>query len=95
MLMAETGIIGLILLSAWVGWIYAQGLRLFALLRQQKAGGELIIFTYLVAFGACVLFNLVDVTLSDVKINTIVWFLLAAIAGVSQGMNWQRTVTDI
>jgi hypothetical protein len=34
-----------------------------------------------VAFGACVLFNLVNVTLSDVKINTIVWFLLATIAG--------------
>jgi hypothetical protein len=49
----------------------------------------LIIFTYLVAFGACVLFNLVDVTLSDVKINTIVWLLLAAIAGVSQGLNYE------
>jgi O-antigen ligase len=89
MLMAETGIIGLILLSAWVGWIYAQGVRLLIFLRQQKAGGELIIFTYLVAFGACVLFNLVDVTLSDVKINTIVWLLLAAIAGVSQRLNYE------
>lgn len=89
MLMAETGIIGLILLSVWVGWIYAQGWRLFIFLRQQKAGGELIIFTYLVAFGACVLFNLVDVTLSDVKINTIVWLLLAAIAGVSQRLNYE------
>jgi O-antigen ligase len=89
MLMAETGIIGLILLSVWVGWIYAQGVRLFAFLRQQKAGGELIIFTYLVAFGACILFNTVDVTLSDVKINTIVWFLLAAIAGLSKPVNWQ------
>ncbi|MFN9675004.1 MAG: hypothetical protein ACK552_21535, partial [Microcystis sp.] len=65
------------------------GWRLFIFLRQQKAGGELIIFTYLVAFGACVLFNLVDVTLSDVKINTIVWFLLAAIAGVSQRLNYE------
>jgi O-antigen ligase len=91
MLMAETGIIGLILLSIWVGWIYAQGVRLFAFLKPQKASGELIIFTYLVAFGACVLFNTVDVTLSDVKINTIVWFLLAAIAGISQPINWQHT----
>jgi O-antigen ligase len=88
MLMAETGIIGLILLAAWVGWSCGQGVRLLAILRSQKAGGELILFAYLVAFGACVLFNTVDVTLSDVKINTIVWLILSAIAGVSQRIDW-------
>lgn len=45
---------------------------------------RLILFTYLVAFGGCVLFGLFDVTLFDFRINLLNWFLLAGIAGVSQ-----------
>jgi O-antigen ligase len=43
---------------------------------------RLIFFSYLVAFGACTLFNTVDVTLFDLRVNTIGWLLLAAICGV-------------
>jgi O-Antigen ligase len=43
---------------------------------------RLIFFSYLVAFGACTLFNTVDVTLFDFRVNTIGWLLLAAICGV-------------
>lgn len=44
---------------------------------------RLILFSYLVAFGACTLFNLFDVTLFDLRINAISWLLLAAICGIS------------
>ncbi|OCR01152.1 polymerase [Oscillatoriales cyanobacterium USR001] len=43
---------------------------------------RLIFFSYLVAFAACTLFNTVDVTLFDLRVNTIGWLLLAAICGV-------------
>lgn len=44
---------------------------------------RLIFFSYLVAFAACTLFNFVDVTLFDLRVNTIGWLLLAAICGQS------------
>ncbi|MEG4571823.1 O-antigen ligase family protein [Microcoleus sp. N3A4] len=45
---------------------------------------RLIFFSYLLAFAACTLFNTVDVTLFDFRVNTTSWLLLAAICGVSQ-----------
>ncbi len=43
---------------------------------------RLIFFSYLVAFFACILFNAVDVTIFDLRLNTLVWLLLSAICGV-------------
>ena len=43
-----------------------------------------IIFSYILAFMGCILFNLLDVTIFDLRINTIGWILLSAIYGVSQ-----------
>ncbi|MEG4458232.1 O-antigen ligase family protein [Microcoleus sp. N9_A1] len=43
---------------------------------------RLIFFSYLLAFVACTLFNTVDVTVFDFRVNTISWLLLAAICGV-------------
>ncbi|MCC3433234.1 MAG: O-antigen ligase family protein, partial [Microcoleus sp. PH2017_04_SCI_O_A] len=43
---------------------------------------RLIFFSYLLAFAACTLFNTVDVTLFDLRVNTISWVLLAAICGI-------------
>ncbi|MEG4805221.1 O-antigen ligase family protein [Microcoleus sp. ARI1-B5] len=45
---------------------------------------RLIFFSYLLAFAACTLFNTVDVTLFDLRVNTISWLLLAAIWGVCE-----------
>ncbi|MCY7383516.1 MAG: O-antigen ligase family protein [Microcoleus sp. CAN_BIN18] len=47
-----------------------------------RATDRLIFFSYLLAFAACTLFNTVDVTLFDFRVNTISWLLLAAIWGV-------------
>ncbi|WP_293127286.1 O-antigen ligase [Microcoleus sp. bin38.metabat.b11b12b14.051] len=43
---------------------------------------RLIFFSYLLSFAACTLFNTVDVTLFDFRVNTTSWVLLAAIWGV-------------
>ncbi|MEG4861137.1 O-antigen ligase family protein [Microcoleus sp. K1-B6] len=50
-----------------------------------RATDRLIFFSYLLAFAACTLFNTVDVTLFDFRLNTTSWLLLAAIWGVCEG----------
>ena len=52
--------------------------------QEVRAADRLIFFSYLLAFAACTLFNTVDVTLFDFRLNTTSWLLLAAICGVSQ-----------
>jgi O-antigen ligase len=49
-----------------------------------RATDRLIFFSYLLAFAACTLFNTVDVTLFDFRVNTTSWLLLAAIWGVCE-----------
>ncbi|WP_373537294.1 O-antigen ligase family protein [Microcoleus sp.] len=58
--------------------------RLFC--QEERGDDRLIFFSYLLAFAACTLFNTVDVTLFDFRVNTISWLLLAAICGVG---NWE------
>jgi O-antigen ligase len=90
MLSAETGIPATFLFCGLVGWVLAQGVLLLrawpdvesAQDRVQWHQNKLIFFTYLVAFGGCALFNLVDVTLFDLRVNTLGWLLLSAICGV-------------
>lgn len=81
MLSAETGVIATMWLSALVGWILARGVMLL----QNWAYGEgdrLIFFSYIIAFTGCIFFNLFDVTLFDLRTNTLGWLLLSAIAGL-------------
>jgi O-antigen ligase len=90
MLMAETGIPATLLLCGLVGWVLAQAILLVRVwsdvaplvARHQWEQDRLILFTYLVAFGGCILFNLLDVTIFDLRVNTLGWLLLAAICGV-------------
>lgn len=85
MLAAETGIIATFLFMAIAGWIMAQAVILFQQWNSVNTippGDRLMLFTYIVAFSNCILFNLLDVTVFDLRINTIGWLLFAAIAGV-------------
>ena len=50
--------------------------------RLRRSRDKLILFTYLLAFGSCVLFNLLDVTIYDLRVNTLGWVLLSAISGI-------------
>ncbi len=80
MLSAETGIITTLLLMAIVGSIMVQAVRF--LLNWSGKDGQLIFFSYLIAFNSYILFNFTDVTIFDLRVNTFAWILLAAISGV-------------
>lgn len=96
MLSAEMGIPATLVLSGSVGWVLAQGVllvrdwpaapsvenRAIASLQEGMTNDKLIFFSYLVAFVACILFHLFDVTLFDSRVNILGWLLLAAICGV-------------
>lgn len=79
MLTAETGIPATILLCSLVGWVLARGVLLVA--STPRHHDRVILFSYLVAFGGCTLFNTVDVTLFDLRVNGLGWLLLSAICG--------------
>ena len=87
MLTAETGIPITILFCGWVSWVVVQGVLLLRNWsvdagEQQLTQDKLIFFSYLVAFLACVMFNTVDVSLFDLRLNTLGWLLLSAICGL-------------
>lgn len=84
MLALETGIVATILFCLIVGYILARSVLLLSnkqkiLLTRQES---LIIFTFLMTFFSCIVFNIFDVTIFDLRVNTISWMILAAIAGI-------------
>ena len=91
MLLAEIGIIGTLLLSSFVGIILGKAVILMRKLSknlspqpmQKKQEHSLLLFTYLVAFSLCIVFNLFDVSIFDLRVNLTGWLLLAAIAGIT------------
>ncbi len=91
MLLAEIGLIGTLLLSSFVGIILGKAVILMRKLSknlsfkqvQKKQEHILLLFTYLVAFSLCIIFNLFDVSIFDLRVNLIGWLLLAAIAGIT------------
>ncbi|HEY9770301.1 MAG TPA: O-antigen ligase family protein [Coleofasciculaceae cyanobacterium] len=80
MLSAETGIIAAMLLIAVVALVMFQAVRFFLDLSGKNF--QLIFFSYLLAFTSYIIFNLTDVTIFDLRVNTFAWILLAAISGV-------------
>ncbi|BBA79551.1 O-antigen polymerase [cyanobacterium endosymbiont of Rhopalodia gibberula] len=84
MLFAEIGIPGTLLFCGIVGNVIFQGVRNLVQWsnKQEKRREHLLLFTYLISFCSCILFNLFDVTLFDVRVNLLGWFLLSAIAGM-------------
>jgi O-antigen ligase len=90
MLTAETGIPATILFCSLIAWILAQAILLLKVWsdvaptsnKQQWKQDKLMLFTYLLAFSCCTLFNLFDVTLFDLRVNTLGWVILSAICGV-------------
>jgi len=90
MLTAETGIPFAVFFCTWVSWIVIQACQMLhdwtdmasSASGQQLSRDRLSFFSYLVAFLACVLCNLVDVTVFDTRLNSLGWLLLSAICGV-------------
>ena len=79
MLAAEAGIIAVLLLVIIIGSILMLAVKL---LFTRTVADKLILFSYIIAFTSCILFNLTDVSIFDLRVNTISWILLAAINGV-------------
>lgn len=89
MLTAETGIPATVLFCGWVSWVVFQGVQLLcgrssvgATGGRQLGRDQLIFFSYLVAFLVCMVFNTVDVSIFDLRLNMLGWLLLSAICGV-------------
>ncbi len=98
MLLAEIGVFGTLLFSGLVGTILGKAVQLMIHLNKSlnrwKKGNEskhflekeadfLLLFTYLVTFGLCIIFNLLDVSIFDLRVNLMGWLLLSAIAGIT------------
>lgn len=90
MLTAETGIPATLIFCGLISWILSQAVLLLCVwsnaaptaTKYQWNQDKLMIFTYLLAFAGFTLFNLLDVTLFDLRINTLGWVILSAICGV-------------
>ena len=85
MLGLEVGIVATVFFCLLIGYLLAQTINhCFCTARKTFQESErIIIFTYLTAFTSCIGFNLFDVTIFDLRVNTISWILLAAIASNS------------
>jgi O-antigen ligase len=83
MLTAETGIPATLLFCGLVTWGIVQAIQTLRGRFYPRWQDRLILFTYLVAFGSCILFNLADVTIFDARVNTLGWLLFSAICGVA------------
>ncbi len=91
MLSAEIGIPGLLLLLGLVASTLIRGSKLLSIWSdfsptpgaQQWQQDQLIFSTFIIAFCALSLFNCLDVTLFDLRLNLLAWLILAAINGVS------------
>jgi O-antigen ligase len=98
MFMAETGIIGLILLMLFVGRVFQQGIIAFNSIKNSDSE-RIILFSYLICFSAYFIFNLFDVSIFDLRSNTLGWFILICIAGVSEKLrqkpeNYAKSLND-
>ena len=95
MLGMEIGIIASVIFCFLVARILAQAILLMRLNQQSfprslSNSDRLIIFSYILAFVCLSVFNILDVTIFDLRTNTIGWILLAAIYGVSQQYSFKK-----
>ncbi len=88
MIISEIGIpVGLLFIGT-IGWVLAQGCLVLS--RLQDPASRLIVLGYLVAFGGHTLFNVLDVTVLDLRLNFFAWLLLVAIWSLGQQVNQTR-----
>ena len=81
MLGAETGVVSTLLLMGIIGFVMYKAF--ISLANWQSDRSKLIYFSYVIVFLCCILFNLSDVTIFDLRVNTIIWIVLAAISGIA------------
>ena len=86
MLTLEIGIVATGFFCLMVGYILVMSILSLSTKNKSFVNKQekLIIFSYLITFASCILFNIFDVTIFDLRVNTISWIILAAIAGMNQ-----------
>ncbi|MBH8566477.1 O-antigen ligase family protein [Nostoc sp. CENA67] len=82
MLSAETGLPSTLLFFSFLSWVLFASIQLLRKSNYIPSEDRVIFFSYLVVFVNWLLFNTVDVTLFDFRLNTLSWVLLSAICGV-------------
>jgi O-antigen ligase len=82
MLSSSLGLPATIGLVTIVGWIFMLGTILFLDFPIDWRPSRTIFFTFLIAFGGFIMFNMTDVTLPDLRLNALAWLLLASICGL-------------
>lgn len=82
MLSAETGLITTLLFCGLLIWILITASQLLWNSQIIEPKNRLIFFSYLITFIAWLLFNTVDITIFDIRLNTLSWIFLAALCGV-------------
>jgi O-antigen ligase len=82
MLSSSLGVPATIGLVTIVGWIVARGTILFLDFPIEWRPSRTIFFTFIIAFGGFIMFNMTDVTLPDLRLNALAWLLLASICGL-------------
>lgn len=87
MLFAETGFPSTLLFFGLLAWILISGVQFLRKSKYINKEDRLIFFSYLLAFVGWVLFNTVDVTIFDFRLNAFSWLILAALCGVVHRYN--------
>lgn len=82
MLSAETGLPSAFLFFGCLAWIWFAGVQLLRKSNYLEKKDKLIFFSYLVVILQWGIFNTVDVSLFDFRLNTISWLFFAAVWGV-------------
>lgn len=96
MLSAETGLPSAVLFFGCVVGIWFAGVQLWQKDNYIDKKDKLIFFSYIVVILQWVIFNTVDVSLFDFRLNTISWVLLAAVWGVVYSSSrWNRYGEEI
>jgi O-antigen ligase len=82
MLSAETGLPSTLLFCGLMGWILIKSIQLLCNSNSLNKEDRLIFFSYIVVLFGWLLFNTVDVTLYDFRLNTLSWLILSAVCGL-------------
>lgn len=82
MLSANLGLPATIIFVSLIGWIIAQAMTLFLNFPDEWQHSRTIFFTFIVAFGGFMLSQVSNVTVADLRLNTLAWILLSSLCGL-------------
>lgn len=96
-LASESGIPVMVGFCVVFGSIFYRAIRLFFADEERglSAGDRAVLFSYLMAFAACLLFALFDVVLFDARLNIPAFGLLAAMYAMCESVRTRRAVGDV